>query len=91
MHCHCDELPEYTYYDEIRGISQKLIPFLAKLTEAICANCMFVRFAKPTGALILLTSFGRGMFGKSDCFGVIGRILNSLTKRCVCLPNAVAA
>lgn len=45
MHCHCDELPEYTYYDEIRGISQKLIPFLAKLTECnwrelhVCTIC----------------------------------------------------
>jgi hypothetical protein len=34
MHCSCEELPVYTYYDAERGLSEKLRPFLVPVAEA---------------------------------------------------------
>ena len=34
MHCACEELPVYTYYDAERGLSQKLRPFIASVAKS---------------------------------------------------------
>lgn len=34
VHCDCDILPVYTYFDPVRGISQKLRPFTERVTTS---------------------------------------------------------
>jgi hypothetical protein len=34
MHCSCDELPRYTYYEASRGLSQKIRPFVVSVAKS---------------------------------------------------------